>query len=79
MPQSYSEAAKRYRKAEENGYEYSQKVLGNFYEQRLGVAKNEQEALKWYYKSAMQGFSPGQNELGVCFIKGTGTSKNYEE
>jgi hypothetical protein len=55
VAQSYTEAAKWYRKAAEQGHAEAQVQLGVLYSNGLGVAANTAEATKWLLKAAEQG------------------------
>ena len=76
---NYTEAAKWYRKAAEQGYADAQCDLGYLYDQGLGVTKNYTEAVKWYRKAAEQGSKTAQCNLGYMYEEGLGVTRNYSE
>ena len=53
--QSFSEAAKWYRLAAEQGLAQAQRELGWLYDTGRGVSKSLNEAMSWYRKAAEQG------------------------
>ena len=55
VQQDYSEAAKWFKKAAEQGDATAQFNLGLAYEQGKGVAQDNRLAVKWYEKAAEQG------------------------
>jgi TPR repeat protein len=57
VTQNYSEAAKWYRLAADQGYPQAQYNLGLLYNQGNGVAKDNNEAKKWWQKASDQGLS----------------------
>ncbi|MCH5309757.1 MAG: SEL1-like repeat protein [Prevotella sp.] len=77
--QNYSEAAKWFRKAAEQGLAQAQYNLGVCYDNGWGISQNYSEAVKWYRKAAEQGLAEAQCNLGVCYYKGEGVSQNYNE
>ena len=75
----YSEAAKWYRKAAEQGHAGAQNWLGVLYERGHGVSPSWSEAVKWYRKAAEQGEVNAQFSLGWCYEFGKGVSQSYYE
>lgn len=75
----YSQAAKWYRKAAEQGHSDAQANLGVYYGLGLGVTKDYQEAFKWYKLSAEQGNKRGQYGLGTSYQLGHGVKIDYSE
>lgn len=59
----YQEAALWFQKAAEQGNVDSQKILGHFYEEGLGVEQDYQKAFEWYQEAAEQGFEPAKEKL----------------
>jgi acyl carrier protein len=76
---NYTEAAKWYRKAAEQGDATAQCQLGSLYQEGMGVSKDYNEALKWYRKAAAQGFATAQYETGNMYNFGTGVPTDRVE
>ncbi|MBQ0062898.1 MAG: sel1 repeat family protein [Prevotella sp.] len=76
---NYTEAAKWFRKAAEQGDADAQYNLGACYYNGYGVTKSYAEAAKWYRKAAEQGDADAQCMLGICYYGGDGVAKNYTE
>ncbi len=76
---NYTEAAKWYRKAAEQGLAEAQFNLGVCYKKGEGVPQSYSEAVKWYRKAAEQGLAEAQYNLGVCYKKGEGVPQSYSE
>ena len=55
MPQDYTQAAKWYRKAADQGNADAQPNLGLMYEKGQGVPQDYAQAVSWYRKAADQG------------------------
>ena len=72
----YTEAAKWYRRAAEQGHAPSQSTLGNMYRDGKGLAQNYVEAAKWYNRAAEQGQADAQHDLGVAYFAGRGVPRN---
>ena len=79
VAQDYTEAAKWFLKAAEQGNADAQTFLGYSYENGLGVTKDFIEAVKWYRKAAEQGYSVAQYNLGNSYYNGSGVAKDYTE
>ncbi len=79
VPQDYTEAARWYRKAADQGDADAQFTLGRMYGKGEGVAQDHEEAAKWSRKAAEQGHAGGQNNLGVACQFGLGVPQDYEE
>jgi TPR repeat protein len=62
-----------------NGIAIDWEALGWFFQDGIGVAKDEKEAVKWYRKAAEQGEATGQRLLGWCYANGTGVAKDEKE
>ena len=75
----YTEAAKWYRKAAEQGLAAGQYHLGDCYAKGKGVTGDPVEALKWYRKAADQGYAPAQYILGSWYSSGQNVSKDVVE
>jgi TPR repeat protein len=67
------------RKEAEQGNAEAQYVLGEWYANGKGVAKDEVEAVKWYRKAAEQGYAKAQYVLGNCYANGKGVAKDEVE
>jgi hypothetical protein len=72
LPQNYSEAAKWFHMAGEQGHVSAQCWLGICYERGHGVPQNFNEAAKWFQKAASQGNAFSQFLLGLAFLTGRG-------
>ena len=55
----------------------AQVILGNLYEQGLGVKQDYQSALSWYQKAGDQGSAEGQYNAGLFYFNGTGVDQDY--
>jgi S1-C subfamily serine protease len=75
----YTDAAKWYRKAAEQGHAVAQNNLGSMYANGYGVAQNYGEAVKWYRKAADQGYANAQTNLGDMYRAGRGVAQNNGE
>ncbi|MDG2286187.1 MAG: tetratricopeptide repeat protein, partial [Alphaproteobacteria bacterium] len=75
----FTEAAKWYRKAAEQGNADAQFNLGVMYYNGDGVTQDYVEAAKWYRKVAEQGDAEAQNKLGFMYRKGEGVTQDYAE
>jgi TPR repeat protein len=74
----YSEAAKWFLKAAEQGDADAQYNLALMYENGEGVKKDYKEAVRWYTKAAEQGYASAQYMLGYMYCNGLGV-KDYSE
>lgn len=79
VAQNYTEAAKWYRLAADQGNEGAQYMLGVMYESGEGVAQSFTEAAKWLRLAANQGDAGAQNNLGLMYNHGEGVAQNYTE
>ena len=66
------DAAKRWRKAAEQGDAVAQYTLGWMYAKGCGVPKDYTEAVKWCRKATKQGYVSAQYHLGVAYANGQG-------
>ena len=79
----FEEAAKRYRKAADDGYAPAMSNLGFLYEHGRGVEANFEEAREWYEKGAAQGHAGAKcslgflHETGQCVLKDPGKATEY--
>jgi TPR repeat protein len=55
----------------------AQVILGNLYEQGLGVKQSYESALAWYQKAGDQDSPEGQYNAGLLYFNGTGVAKDY--
>ena len=77
--ENYTEAARWYRKAAEQGDADAQYNLGFSYNLGLGVSQDYTEAVKWYRKAAEQGHADAQYNLGCCYGLGQGVPQSFSE
>lgn len=77
--ENYEEAAIHYKKAAEMGHAKAQGLLGQMYEEGLGVKQDYKEAEKWYKKAAEQGDLKAQALLGLMYYDGLGVRKDQRE
>jgi TPR repeat protein len=68
-----------FRKAADQGYIGSQRMLGMCYANGWGVAKDQAEAVSWYRKAAEQGDTNAQISLGHKYNVGEGVTKDPVE
>ena len=62
----------------ENGDASAQSYLGFYYNNGLGVAKDQAAAVKWYRKAADLGNATAQFYLAECYSNGRGVAKDVE-
>lgn len=79
VPQDYTEAAKWYLKAADQGHTNSQYMLGSMHDRGDGMPPNYIEAVAWYRKAAENGHISAQLELGRKYATGKGVPQNYAE
>jgi TPR repeat protein len=65
-------------KAAQQGFAFSQVMIGLKYIEGKGVEKNELEGAEWLKKAAEQGDHEGQVQYGACLVMGIGVSTNIE-
>ena len=51
-------------------------ALGLYYNNGLGITRNDAAAVEWYKKSAVQGNSQAQLHLGNCYYNGQGVAQD---
>ncbi|MCK5556419.1 MAG: sel1 repeat family protein, partial [Alphaproteobacteria bacterium] len=78
-PQSYTEAAKLYRKAADQGDNNAEYSLGSLYSQGKGVPQDYTKAIKWLSRASEHGDAQAQAALAVLYYDGKGTPRNIEE
>lgn len=62
----------------EKGQAQAMHVLGTFYDQGLGVAKNHSKALEWYLKASDANFPAGAYAVGLAYEVGRGVPASRE-
>jgi TPR repeat protein len=77
VPRDYSEVAKWYRQAADQGDADSQNNLGLMYDSGQGVPQDFTEAVKWYREAADQGYASAQSNLGRMYTWGRGVPQDY--
>lgn len=77
----FTDNAKQYLKAIEDGDPEAQCRLARDYDYKYGFffVENETEAVKWYRKAAEQGNADAQAALGNCYRDGIGVAKDENE
>jgi hypothetical protein len=63
----------------QEGDQFAQWNIGNFYLRGDGVEQDYKEAFKWYSLSAKQGHKRAQFDLGVMYDNGEGIPIDYKE
>jgi hypothetical protein len=76
VPQSYSEAMRRYRLAAEKDHFLAQFEIGALYDRGLGVQQDRAEAARWFRRSAEHGYSRAQFNLALMYAGGEGVSRD---
>ena len=79
VAQSYSEAAKWYRKAADQGHAGAQAALGELYEAGQGVPCDAAQAAQWYRRAAEKGHVVGQYSLAVLYVMGKGVPRDIAQ
>lgn len=69
VTQDYTEAAKWYRKAADQGFAQAQFNLGLMYANGKGVTRDDTEAAMWYAKAADQGLADAKINLALLYAK----------
>jgi TPR repeat protein len=81
--QDFTEAAKWFRRAADQGYAPAQFNLGWMYHNPYltvpGVATDQAEAAKWFRRAADQGYTPAQFNLGWMYDSGVGVAQDHFE
>jgi TPR repeat protein len=73
----YSEAARWYRQAAEQGQPEAEYNLGVLYTQGLGVSQDYRQAAHWYRLAAERGQSDAQLNLAALYAAGRGVAQDY--
>jgi len=79
IPQDYTEAAKWYGKAAEQGDTDAMLGLGNMYSHGRGVSQDYTKAVEWFRKAAEQGDADAQFYLGLAYSLGQGVPKDFDK
>lgn len=80
VPKDWSEAARWYLKAAEQGHLIAQNNLGTIYMVGgHGLAKNETEGFRWHLKAAVSGVATAQFDLSLQYSEGRGVEKDNVE
>ena len=75
----YQTAFKLWLPLAEQGDAIAQVLLGNAYENGLGVKQDDVEAVKWYRQAAEQGDAAAQLKLGAMYEDGRGVKQDDVE
>ena len=73
----YTLAFRAFRPLAAEGNSEAQVLIGNLYENGLGVIKDELVALQWYEKAGKLGNAKGQHNAGISYFTGKGVDINY--
>ena len=76
---NFTEAAKWYGAAAEQGLVQAQLQLGGLFFNGLGVEKDYSQALFWFTKAAEAGNAEAQTNLGYMFDKAFGIEQDYKK
>ena len=76
---NYTESARWFRKAAEQGHIPAQMQVGYSYFFGQGVSKDRAETARWFRLVADQGVALAQLQLGMMYLKGDSIPKNYAE
>ncbi|WP_315985027.1 tetratricopeptide repeat protein [Pseudomonas arsenicoxydans] len=63
----------------EQGDAGAQYLLGNCYEEGVGVTQDYPQAVAWYRKAAEQGNAKAQSNLGASYEHGYGVTQDYQQ
>lgn len=77
VPQNFTEAARWYRLAAEQGFSLAQQNLGYLYNEGQGVIRDYAQAAYWFRKAAEQGLADSQFNLGYSYYHGRGVAQDY--
>ncbi len=78
LAQSWSEAARWYRMAAQNGDILAAFNLARLLERGRGVERDATEAVRWYRKAAEAGLAKAQTNLGILLYRGDGAPRDLE-
>ena len=76
VSQDYTEAARWYRLAADQGHAAAQNRLGRMYTNGEGVPENDTEAVRWFRLAADQGVAAAQFNLGLMYGRGEGVPQD---
>jgi TPR repeat protein len=79
LEKDYTEAARWYRLAAEQGFSKAQANLGVLYAEGLGVVRDFSQAAQLFLAAAEQGSTMAQHNLGLLFSRGDGVEKDPVE
>lgn len=79
LKQDYSEAARWYQLAADQGFSKAQANLGVLYAEGLGVEQDFGQAAHWFLSAAEQGNPMAQHNLGLLYSRGDGLDKDPVE
>lgn len=77
VPQSDSEAVKKYTSAANKGHAAAQYRLGILYDNGWGVIQNDFAAVQWYKMAAESGHDYAQFDLALMYAYGAGAQQDY--
>jgi TPR repeat protein len=69
MQGEHARAFPLYRQSAEMGDAYAQFMLGSYYQDGLGVGRDDAQAIQWYQKAADQGHILAQTTLGIMQLE----------
>jgi hypothetical protein len=75
----YKTALTKFKAEAEKGDAFVQLMVGDMYNEGLGIKKDYAEAMRWYRLAAEQGGSFAQFNLGAMYDNGQGVVQDYEE
>ena len=78
VEQDYTEAARLYRLAAEQGDAVAQYSLGDCYQNGEGVEQDYTEAARLFQLAADQGYADAQENLGLLYFKGNGVQRDCD-
>ena len=70
---------KKNRELAKKGDIKAQNEVGYYYQNGIGVSKDDAEAVRWYRLAAEQGLALAQDNLGWMYQNGLGIEQNYTE
>jgi TPR repeat protein len=79
LQKDYAQALSWFRKAADQGDAIAQFMVGDMYDDGIGVTPDYGQALSWYRKAADQGYAGAQNNLGVMYQRGHGVPQDYQQ
>jgi len=79
VQKNYTEAARWYHLAADQGFAKAQSNLGVLYGEGKGVPQDYVVAANWFRKAAEQGNASAQHNLGLMYGRGQGVPQDYSE